>query len=51
VNRYAQAGLWYDAFTSISDQIEADPDDPRLREVRAALLRQIGLLTIGEGHL
>jgi Domain of Unknown Function (DUF928) len=40
---FAQAGIWYDAFESISNAIEAHPDDASLRAQRAALLQQVGL--------
>jgi len=40
---YAEAGLWYDAFHSISYQIETSPDDMVLKSHRASLLEQIGL--------
>jgi hypothetical protein len=40
---YAEAGIWYDAFSSLSTRIEKSPDDPDLRKQRAALLEQIGL--------
>ena len=40
---YAEAGLWYDALSSLSDLIEATPDNPGLRQQRAALLKQVGL--------
>jgi Domain of Unknown Function (DUF928) len=40
---YAQAGIWYDAFESVSNAVEAHPDDPSLRAQRAALLQQVGL--------
>lgn len=40
---YAQAGIWYDAFESVSNAIEAHPDDPSLRAQRASLLQQVGL--------
>ena len=42
-NIYGEAGIWYDALSVLSDQIEAHPDDHRLREARADLLRQVGL--------
>jgi hypothetical protein len=42
--RYAEAGLWYDAISAISDLIEAAPHDATLRQQRAALLEQVGLL-------
>lgn len=40
---YADAGIWYDALSLLSDQIDARPDDKALRETRADLLRQVGL--------
>jgi hypothetical protein len=40
---YAAAGLWYDALSSLSDQIEANPSSETLREARRDLLRQVGL--------
>jgi hypothetical protein len=40
---YAQAGLWYDALTSISELIEVTPYDAQLRKQRAGLLNQVGL--------
>lgn len=42
---YAEAGIWYDALATLSDQIEAQPDNKALRETRADLLRQAGLKT------
>lgn len=40
---YAEAGIWYDAFESVSNAIETHPDDASLRAQRAALLKQVGL--------
>ena len=40
---YAEAGIWYDALSSLSDRIEADPNNKALQESRADLLRQGGL--------
>jgi hypothetical protein len=40
---YAQAGIWYDAFESVSNAIEADPNNASLRAQRASLLQQVGL--------
>ena len=51
VRLYADAGLWYDALTAISDQIDASPDDPIFRRQRAALLKQVGLSEIAEAEL
>ncbi len=45
---YADAGLWYDALTAISEAIEAAPNDTVLRKQRASLITQVGLLEIGE---
>jgi hypothetical protein len=44
----AEEGLWYDAMMIVCDQIEASPEDKRLRRQRAALLVQIGLKEIAE---
>ncbi len=46
---YAEAGLWYDAFYTLSSLIEKSPDDPGLRHKRASLLEQIGLTQVA-GH-
>ena len=43
---YAEAGLWYDAVEEISALIQATPDDRGLREQRAALLEQVGLVEV-----
>jgi hypothetical protein len=43
VAQYASTGLWYDALQELTAQIEADPGNTRLQQVRAALLRQVGL--------
>jgi hypothetical protein len=40
---YAEAGIWYDALSVLSDQIDAQPENKALRETRADLLRQVGL--------
>jgi hypothetical protein len=40
---YAEAGLWYDAFDTLSLMIEKSPNDTGLRQQRNALLEQIGL--------
>ena len=40
---YAEAGLWYDALQSISDLIDASPQNAELRRQRSALLTQVGL--------
>jgi hypothetical protein len=40
---YAEAGLWYDALTAISELIDGTPKDTLLRKQRAALLEQVGL--------
>ncbi len=46
---YAEAGFWYDAIATLSEQIDANPADRRLREQRAALLEQVGL-TVAAAH-
>jgi hypothetical protein len=40
---YAANGLWYDALASLSDAIDASPNDSALRRQRDALLRQADL--------
>jgi len=40
---YAEAGIWHDAVSSLSDLIEAQPDNQALLTERAGLLRQVGL--------
>ncbi len=46
-DRYAGAGLWYDAVMAISDLIDAAPEDLDLRSQRAGLLEQVGLSEVG----
>ena len=45
---YAQAGLWYDALKSISDLIDAAPQNQELQNQRTALLKQVGLPSTNE---
>lgn len=45
---YAEAGLWYDAVTAISELIDAAPNDKLLHKQRASLLEQVGLTGISE---
>jgi uncharacterized protein DUF928 len=45
---YADAGIWYDALSVLTDQIEAEPGNKALRETRADLLRQVGLKAAAE---
>jgi hypothetical protein len=40
---YAAAGIWYDALSAVSDQIEAHPQEAAWRAVRSDLLSQVGL--------
>jgi hypothetical protein len=40
---YAEAGIWYDALESISNAVDAHPDDASIRAQRASLLKQVGL--------
>ncbi len=47
-NVYAEAGLWYDALSAISDLLDAAPNDPVLRQKRSSLLEQVGLREIVE---
>lgn len=43
---FAEAGLWYDALSSISDLIAEHPDDPGLRAQRRELLALVGLIDV-----
>jgi hypothetical protein len=43
VHVFADEGLWYDALTALGDQMQRDPNDPQLMDVRSSLLRQVGL--------
>jgi uncharacterized protein DUF928 len=45
---YAEAGIWYDALQSISDLIDASPQNAELRQQRTALLTQVGLPSTNE---
>lgn len=40
---YAEAGIWYDALTSLCNEIDSQPDNKILRESRSKLLHQVGL--------
>jgi hypothetical protein len=39
----AEAGIWYDALDSLTNQIDASPENENLRAQRAALFEQVGL--------
>ena len=45
---YAEAGIWYDALSALTDEIDAEPGNKALRETRADLLRQVGLKAAAE---
>ncbi len=45
---YCNAGIWYEAISSLSTQIEEDPESRHLREVRIGLLDQVGLSAVSE---
>lgn len=45
---YASEGIWYDAVTSLSDLISADPDNKALYARRASLLEQVGLSKVAD---
>jgi hypothetical protein len=46
LNIYASAGIWYDAFSELSELIKISTNDIDLIDKRNALLEQIGLLEI-----
>jgi hypothetical protein len=43
---FADEGLWYDALAALGDQMQRNPTDPELKQVRSSLLRQVGLETV-----
>lgn len=45
---YAEEGIWYDALSVLSDQIDAQPNNKALRDSRADLLRQVGLKSVAD---
>jgi len=48
---YAEAGLWYDALTAISDEIDRHPGDSGLRQQRADLFRQVRLDEVADSSI
>ena len=48
---YAESGIWYDAIATLSDLVEASPQDKALHQQRASLLEQAGLAEIAEYDL
>ena len=47
---YAEQGIWYDAIDTLSRLIEDNPTNGTLRHHRAALLRQVDLVTIADNR-
>jgi len=45
---YSEAGLWYDAFDSISDLIVKKPENPEFSKGRDYLLKQVDLMEVAE---
>ena len=39
---------WYDALTALSEEIAADPANRELRDERASLLEQVGLVGLAQ---
>ncbi len=48
---YAESGMWYDAIMTLSELIEANPNDMNLRKERAALIEQVGLSKVAQYEL
>jgi hypothetical protein len=42
---WAQAGFWYDAMGVISTNIQTNPSDPEMHNLRASLLEEVDLAT------
>jgi hypothetical protein len=51
VMRNAVRGFWYDAVSCLCDLIKTNQQDPSLRRMRAALLKQVGLNGVAEWDL
>jgi len=51
VRTNAMASMWYEAMACVSTLIEQEPQDPALRKLRAALLRQVGLNSVANWDL
>lgn len=51
VRTNALIGFWYDAMGCVCSLIEKEPQDPSLRRLRAALLRQVGLNGVADWDL
>lgn len=51
VRTNALIGFWYDAMGCVCSLIEKNPQDPSLRKLRAALLRQVGLNGVADWDL
>ena len=47
---YSEAGLWYDAFTSISDLIKEHSDSDQYVKGKVSLLRQVDLMEVAEAQ-
>lgn len=45
---YAESGIWYDAVSSVSDLITANPGNKEYRKMRADLLEQAGLSEVAK---
>ncbi|MDR4498986.1 MAG: DUF928 domain-containing protein [Candidatus Scalindua sp.] len=45
---YAESGIWYDAFSSMSDLVSNAPEDMKRRKQRASLIEQVGLSEVSE---
>jgi hypothetical protein len=45
---YAASGVWYDAVDALSQAIQRNPADRRLRRQRSSLLEQVGLKDAAE---
>src|SRR5262249_55901192 len=41
---YLKSGIWYDGFACLNELIEANPQDPSLRRMRSALLKEVGII-------
>ena len=47
-NIYAEAGIWYETMSAVSDMIDASPNESALHTQRASLLQQVGLPEVAD---
>jgi len=51
VAEYAKNGIWYDTFACVSELIETEPDNQKLRSLRDQLVKDMGLCSSTRGSV